>query len=199
MLKHNLKLFLRSIKKNKTTFLINTIGLGVGIVSFLVLALYVYNDLTYDHFNKNLANIYRVREGESVQTKGQLLPQMLQEVPEVVDGTRIFDWEGARLSYKDASFFENIDYVDTGFFSIFSFPFVEGSAKNTIEDKYGVVISTEFAEKYFGSESALGKQLHVGFADMFLTVNGVVDIPNNSSIKFDIVASYERARKFCPL
>ncbi|SDL62143.1 hypothetical protein [Kriegella aquimaris] len=99
MLKHNIFLFLRNIKKNKSTFLINTMGLGVGIASFLVLALYVYNDLTYNHFHENISNIYRVREGESSMTKGLLLPQMIKEIPEIENGTRIFDWEGFRISY----------------------------------------------------------------------------------------------------
>lgn len=198
MLKHNIKLFLRNIKKNKSAFLINTVGLGVGIASFLVLALYVYNDLTYNHFNENLSNIYRVREGESVQTKGPLLPELLKQVPEIENGTRIFDWEGLRLRNGDKAFQENIFYVDSGFFSVFSFPFTEGSAKNPIGDKYGVVISKTFAEKYFGKAPALGKQFQIGFDDLFLTVNGVVDIPGNSSVKFDILASYETGEEISP-
>lgn len=198
MLKHNILLFLRNIKKNKSTFLINTLGLGVGISSFLVLLLYVYNDLTYNHFHENLPNIYRVREGESTMTKGPLLPQMIKEIPEVENGTRIFDWEGFRLSYKDVAFPENIYYVDNGFFSVFTFPFIEGSPKNAIEDKYGVVISTAFAKKYFGTDSPIGKQLRIKFEDIFLTVKGVVAIPENSSVKFDIVASYETGEEISP-
>ena len=48
MLKNNLKLFFRNIRRNKGTFLINTLGLGIGIASFLVLVIYVYNDLSPD-------------------------------------------------------------------------------------------------------------------------------------------------------
>lgn len=191
MLKHNILLFLRNVKKNKTTFLINTIGLGIGIASFLLLALYVFNDLTYNHFHDNLGNIYRVREGEGVQTKGLLLPKMLEDIPEIEKGTRIFDWDGSRLSQGDVAFFENINYVDTDFFEIFTFPFVEGPVNKDVQEKYGVVISTEFAKKYFGDTPALGKQLQVKYDNMFLTVNGVVAVPENSSIKFDIMASYE--------
>ncbi len=198
MLKHNFKIFFRNVKKNKITFLINVIGLGIGIASFLVLTLYVYNDLTYNHFHKNLTNIYRVLEGESEETKGALLPKILEEIPEIKNGTRIFDWEGFRLSYKDVAFEENIKYVDSGFFSVFSFPFLEGKANNAIQNKYGVVISKEFAEKYFGKAAAKGKKLQVKFEDVFLTVNGVVDIPENSSIKFDIVASYETGEEISP-
>ncbi|GAA4275104.1 ABC transporter permease [Aquimarina gracilis] len=179
--------------------MINSIGLGIGIASFLALALYVYNDLTYNQFHENYSNIYRVREGESVQTKGLLLPKMLEEIPEIENGTRIFDWEGARLKYQNIAFYENINYVDTDFFTIFSFPFIEGSNNNAIQNKYDVVISTQFAEKYFGNETAFGKKLQVNFGDIFLTVKGVVDIPSNSSIKFNIVASYKTGEEILPM
>jgi putative ABC transport system permease protein len=74
----HLKSSLRFLLNNKNYLLINVIGLGIGIASFLVLSLYIYNDLTYNHFNKNLSNIYRIREGELVQTKGLLLPEMME-------------------------------------------------------------------------------------------------------------------------
>lgn len=198
MLRYNLKLFFRNIKNNKGTFLINTFGLGIGIASFLLLALYVYDDLTYNQFHDNYDNIYRLRDGESVQTKGPLLPKVLEEVQEVVNGTRIFDWEGFRISHGDKAFQENIHYVDQGFFSLFSFPFTEGSEINAIQEKYSVVISSEFAKKYFGNETALGKKLQIKFEDVFLEVRGVVDIPSNSSINFDIVSSYETGEEISP-
>ncbi len=202
MLKHNLKLFFRNSNRNKGTFCINVIGLSVGIASFLVLVIYVYNDLTYNHFNTNLSNIYRIQEvyeeGTSTATKGLLLPQMQQEIPEIVNGTRIFDWDGHRLSYGDNAFLENVFYVDKGFFSVFSFPFKEGGANGVLEEKYSAVISAPFASKYFGTTSALGKQLQVGFDDVFFTITGVVDIPGNSSVTFDIVTSYETGGTISP-
>lgn len=202
MLKNNLKLFFRNISRNKGTFLINTVGLGVGIASFLVLAVYVYNDLTYNHFNRNLSNIYRIQEvyeaGTSTATKGALFPEMQKEIPEIINGTRIFDWDGYRLSHEDKAFLENVYYVDQGFFSVFSFPFTEGNAKSVLDKKYNAVLSRPFAEKYFGTDSAVGKQFQVGFESVFLTVAGVVDIPENSSVKFDIVTSYETGESISP-
>jgi putative ABC transport system permease protein len=188
----------RFLLNKKSYLLINVIGLGIGIASFLILSLYVYNDLTYNYFNKNLKNIYRVREGESVQTKGLLLPKMLEEIPEIENGTRIFGWDGFRISYKETAFPENIQYIDTGFFSVFSFPFKEGTPTTGVHDKYGVVISSEFKEKYFGKEPAIGKKLQVKFDDIFLHVNGVVEIPENSSVKFNIVSSYETGMEISP-
>ena len=193
-----LKNSFRFLLKKKNYLLINVFGLGIGIASFLILLLYVYNDYTYNHFHKNFSNIYRVREGEGVQTKGLLLSKLMEQIPEVENGTRIFDWDGYRLSYGEHAFQEDLQYVDTGFFSVFSFPFKEGSASKGIHDKYGVVVSSQFAEKYFGQTSAIGKKLQVKFDNIFLQVNGVVDIPDNSSVRFDIVTSYETGMEISP-
>lgn len=193
-----LKNSIRFLLKKKNYLLINLLGLGIGIASFLVLFLYVYHDFTYNHFNKNLANIYRVREGQSVQTKGVLLPKLLEQVPEIKNGTRIFDWDWFRLSYAEKAFEENLMYVDTGFFSVFTFSFTEGSPKLGVHEKYGVVISQDFAKKYFGNQPAVGKKLQVGFENTFLQINGVVDIPANSSVQFDIITSYETGETISP-
>jgi len=189
---------IRFLLKKKNYLLINILGLSIGIASFLILFVFVYNDFTYNHFNKNLADIYRVREGKGIQTKGLLLPKMLDQIPEVENGTRIFDWEGFRLSYGEKAFVENVQYVDTGFFSVFSFPFVEKGTNGIINQKYNAVVSKEFAEKYFGDEPAIGKNLQVGFENKYLVVNGVVDIPDNSSVKFDIVTSYITGAELSP-
>ncbi len=149
---------IRFLLKKKNYLLINIIGLGIGIASFLILFVFVYNDFTYNQFNKNLHNIYRIREGELAMTKGVLLPKMLEQIPEVKNGTRIFDWEGYRLSYGEKAFEENVQYVDTGFFSVFTFPFTEKGTGDNIHQKYSAVISSDFAKKYFGDEPAVGKE-----------------------------------------
>ncbi len=188
---------LRFLLKKRNYLLINVLGLGVGIASFLILFLYVYNDYTYNHFNRNLDSIYRVQEGKGEQTKGLLLPEMLKQIPEVKNGTRIFDWDGFRLSYGQKAFFENVQYVDTGFFSVFTFPFIE-KAGSDIHNKYSAVISKEIARKYFGEAPAVGEKLQVRFDNTYLNVTGVVDIPDNSSVKFDIVTSYETGEELSP-
>jgi putative ABC transport system permease protein len=188
----------RLLFRNKTYLLINLAGLSLGIASFLILAMFIFNDHTYNYFNRNLSNIYRVREGNLIQTKGLLLPKLMKEIPEIENGTRIFDWDGLRLSYGDIAYQENLQYADTGFFSVFSFPFIEGSASGGIHEKFGVVISSDFASKYFGKEPALGKKFRVRFDNIFLQVTGVVDIPENSSVKFTILSSYETGETISP-
>ena len=189
---------IRFLLKKKSYLLINIMGLGIGIAAFLILFMYVYNDITYNHFNKNLGNIYRVCEGTGEQTKGLMLAEMLKQIPEVENGTRIFDWEGYRLAYEENASPEGVQYVDTGFFNVFSFPFVENGTGDNIKQKYNAVVSKEFAERFFGNEPAVGKKLQVKFDNVYLTVNGVVDVPENSSVKFDILISYETGEAISP-
>lgn len=185
--------------KRKNYLIINILGLGIGIASFLILSLYVINDYNYNRFNKNYSSIFRIQEGESFQTKGVLLPKMLEDIPEVINGTRIFNWNSFRLSHGDKAFLENIHHVDTGFFSVFTFHFKEGSPKTGIRKKYDAVISSKLAKKFFGEESAIGKKLQVKFGDTFLTVTGVVEVPENSSVKFDVATSYETGKVLSPV
>ena len=163
-----LKSSVRFLLKKKTYLIINVFGLAIGIASFLILFAYMYNDFTYNYFNKNLSDIYRVREGEMVQTKGLLLAKMLEQIPEVENGTRIFNWNSYRLSYNNKAFLENIQYADTGFFSVFTFPFIEKGSGDNIQEKFNAVVSKAFAEKYFGTEPAIGKKLQVAFDNNFL-------------------------------
>ncbi|HKI88932.1 MAG TPA: FtsX-like permease family protein, partial [Draconibacterium sp.] len=119
-------------------------------------------------------------------------------IPEVENGTRIFNWDAFRLSYGDKAFLENIQYADTGFFSVFTFPFLKKGTGDDIHQKYNAVISKEFAKKYFGDSPAIGKKLQLKFDNVFLNVNGVVDIPENSSVKFDIITSYSTGAAISP-
>ncbi len=189
---------LRFLLKKKNYLLINILGLGIGIAAFLILFIYVYNDFTYNHFNKNIDNIYRVCEGTGEQTKGLMLPEMLTQIPEVKNGTRVFNWDGYRLAYNENASPESVQYVDSGFFSVFTFPFIEKGTGDNIKQKYSAVVSKDFAERFFGNEPAVGKKLQVKFDNIYLTVNGVVEVPENSSVKFDIVTSYETGETISP-
>src|SRR6185436_18561712 len=62
MIKHYFKIVLRNLWRNKTYSFINILGLTLGLVCFLMIALYVFDELTYDSFHKNAGNTYRVVE-----------------------------------------------------------------------------------------------------------------------------------------
>ena len=86
---------------------------------------------------------------------------------------------------------------DPSFFQVFSFPLIEGDPEAVFTDFNALVISRTMAEKYFGGESALGRQLTIG--DEPYTVTGVAeDSPGNSSIQFDFLLPFERTLGMLP-
>jgi len=60
MLKNYLKIAWRNLVKNKVHSLINIAGLSIGMAACLLILQYVGFELSYDRFNKNAGDIYRV-------------------------------------------------------------------------------------------------------------------------------------------
>lgn len=199
MLKNLFITAIRNLLRNPFFSLINIFGLSAGLSAFLLLFLYVYNEITYDGFNQNRDRIYRICEDQMEYTKGLTVPYLLENFPEVENGTRMLDWSSHRLAYQDNETRQTITYADTGFFHIFSFKFLEGNADQALKDKYGVILTQELAEKLFGRTSALNKTIQVDFEDRQLTVSGVIGkIPDNSSVKFDAITNYETGNELDP-
>ncbi|MFO7658596.1 MAG: FtsX-like permease family protein [Bacteroidales bacterium] len=199
MIKNYFITALRYLLRNKTFSVINTIGLSIGISAFILLFLYVHNELTYDRFHINRNNIYRLCENQMEFTKGLVLPKLLEDYPEITSGSRYLDWAGHMISYEEKDFIQEVRYVDTGFFSVFSFPLMYGDAVNLLSEKNSVVISKKIAGIYFGDENPVGKRLDVDFGKHSFIVTGVLDdIPNNSSIRFDMAVNHETGIELSP-
>ncbi|MBN2347603.1 MAG: ABC transporter permease [Bacteroidales bacterium] len=199
MIKNYITTALRYLSRNITFSIINTIGLSIGIAAFILLFLYVYNELTYDNFHKNKNTIYRLCENDMEFTRGIVLNKLLEDYPEIINGSRYLDWSTHIITFKDKELMQELHYVDTGFFSVFTFPFIYGNPENSLVEKNSVVISKKIATIYFGNENPVGKNLDVNFGKHSLLITGVIDeIPDNSSIKFDMVVSYETGLELDP-
>lgn len=84
----------------------------------------------------------------------------------------------------------NNQQVDPSFFSMFSYPLIEGDPQHPFKDAQSVVISESVAKRIFGNEDPMGKVL-TGDDKELCTVTGVMkDMPENSSIKFDIAFNF---------
>ncbi len=192
MFKNYIQTAFRYLVRNRTSSIINILGLSIGISAFILLFLYVHNELTYDDFHKNKSNIYRLCEDNMEYTKGLVLPKLLEDYPEIMNGTRYMDWSGHVISFNEKDLMQDIRYADTGFFDVFTFPFIYGSPENCLKEKNSVVISKKLAGIYFGNDNPVGKTLDVDFGKQHLVITGVLDdFPDNSSIKVDLIANHE--------
>ncbi|HAM10075.1 MAG: hypothetical protein A2X04_13860 [Bacteroidetes bacterium GWF2_41_9] len=60
MFRHYINLSIRSLMLKKGYFIINLLGLTIGITSFILIVLWIKAETSYDNFHKNAGNLYRV-------------------------------------------------------------------------------------------------------------------------------------------
>lgn len=215
LLINQLKTNFRNILKYKYFFFINILCLVVGILSFLAINNYVVYNTSFDKFHKNSKNIYRVLfhsfKGGQLDQVGAPIPHPIgpllkSEFSEVVNymrmripGQNLGEFE---ISCGDKKFSEKqIAFVDTSFFSIFSFKLIAGNPKTALKTLNPVIISESLAKKYFKNEDPLNKVLRIKHStgNYGWTVVGVIeDMPENSTLNLKIISSWETFKPFEP-
>ncbi len=206
MLRNYILIAFRNIKRNKIYSFINIAGLSVGMACFLLIALYVQYEFSFDRFNDNYDRIYRVimeqpkeRMGKKLYatTPGAAGPAIESEIPEVVSASRFTETSEVMVSIKNNSYSENNGfYTDPGTLTIFTLPLISGNQETALNDPYSIVLSKKTAEKYFGEEEPVGKIIKMKFGQtdhyVDLMVTGVMkNIPENSHFKTDFFLSYK--------
>jgi putative ABC transport system permease protein len=209
MFRNYFKIAYRNLIKNKVYTLVNIFGLAIGMAACFFIFQYVHFETSYDGFNKNVANIYRVNisfGGSFSNMPPQSTnhpavgPAMKAEFPEVVDYARVVNpaifFFVSNISYTDTRgnvvvFNPGKLYVaDPSFLTMFSFPFVSGDPSTALVAANTTVISEKLAKKYFGNDNPMGKTLMLN-NQAPLKVTGVFkDVPENSHIKFDMLVSF---------
>lgn len=198
MYKNYLKTAIRNLLRNKIYSFINIAGLSLGLTCCLLIFLYSKDEVSYDRFHKNKENIYRIvayatnPQGvtDKYSSTGMMPgPDFKRQIPEIENYVRIKD---ANYTVKNGNdvFDQEALCVDDNFFSIFSFPLIQGDPKTALKNIHSVVLSEEEAKKYFGKQQPVGRTLDLKLNDTFRTfvVTAVVPrSPQNSSIKIKML------------
>jgi putative ABC transport system permease protein len=201
MFKNYFKTALRNLSHNKIYSFINIGGLGIGLACAMLIILYVKDEVSYDRFHEKAKQIYLVvakghfNHGPNMfsnylSVSGYLQgPKFKAAIPEIEGFVR---YQGNHLDIKHGTDIESlgVTYVDSNFFSVFSFPLLKGNPKTALLNPHSVVLSEDMAKKQFGSIDVLGKTMLIKNNDVFqpYTITGISKTcPQNSSIKFDIL------------
>ena len=199
MLNNYFKIALRNLRKSKTYSFINITGLSVGLAVSILLLLWAKDELSYDRFNANAANIYKLSPKFNDQNIWYTTPAPIavyakKEVPEVEDACRLTEnWAVSIFEYKGKKFTEwHNGLADPSFFSMFTYPLIKGNPQRPFTDAHSVVLSETTANRFFGDEDPIGKAL-TGDDKKLYTVTGVMkDMPGNSSIQYNIVFNFQQ-------
>ncbi len=196
MFRNYFKTAWRNLLKNKFYSFITVSGLALGLAVGILILFWVQDELSFDGFHKNSANIYklenRVGTGSSVQiwqsTAAPIGKLSREQLPEIQEQVKLSNnYFNSKFQYKDKSVIEqNLVFADPDFFTLFDFNLVKGNPARPFTDDNSIVITQTTSKKYFGDEDPIGKVL-VADDSINYTVSGLInDIPLNSSFKANI-------------
>ncbi len=194
-----IKTAVRIIRTRKTFSFINIAGLSLGMVCFILISLLIWDEVSYDNYHVNIDRLYRVNTITPSQDKInpnsslRLGKELKSKYPGIEAHTNLVAWGRSLVRYESKTFDEQGIYlVDSDFFKMFSFNFIEGNPYEVLKDKYSIVITEETAKKYFGEENALGKKVYSAAYERDFFVSAVIqNLPKNSTLKFNIAANVE--------
>jgi len=200
MIKNYFKIAWRNMLRNKAFSIINIVGLALGVAACILILQYVAFELSYDNFHKNANQIYRVKQDR--YNDGKLSTEWAagafavgnsfkDAFSEVEDYVKLRRRGVAIMDYGDKSIkVEKVYLASRSFFSIFSYPLLEGDSKSALVEPNTIVLSKSVAERIFGREAAIGKTIQINKNRAFKITGIYADMPANTHLKADILISY---------
>jgi putative ABC transport system permease protein len=199
MLQGYLKLALRTLLKNKVYSLITISGLAIGLTGFILIAIYVRKETSFDKVFSHGSQIYRLNtnvdvNGVSNAYSGAHYPavhDMVEEFPEVTQCLTLYDpipFQGAIpiIRYGENEFSErSFLFTDSSFFSFFDFPLEHGDYRTALHEVNSMVVTHETAIKLFGNENPMGKLVTFNDSISFKVTAVLKPINFNTHLRFD--------------
>jgi putative ABC transport system permease protein len=193
MLKNWTNLFIYHIKNNKLFTFLNVLGLSIGIAGLIFATLYWNDEHSYNDWNPEKDKIHQVVSdlGNDLVWGYTASPlgKYLGEISEVESYCYFNNWYYDEIiTYKGKKeLIEKIFDAQNNFFDFFPFEFIKGSRKTAIQDNTSIALSEEVAQRLFGEEEAMGKE--VQYSGRTLVVRGVYRINKKSSIAPEAVTN----------
>lgn len=204
MFRSYIRMAIRSLLKRKIYTIINVLGLSTGIASFLLIAMFVRDETSYDRFHEKADRIYkvvleRIYPNHSTNyaiiphSYADVIPEEFSEVRSVVRMVGPFQNTLVRvpISATEEKTFEE-DFViaaDSNFFDVFSIKVLKGDAQKALNQLNDVVLTASTAKKYFGDDDPLGKTLTIFNQERVVTAI-CEDVPPQSHFDFDVLFKF---------
>lgn len=191
MFRTNLLIAWRHLMANKIYSITNIGGLAIGLSAFIMVLLYETHLSNYDAWDSGFKNVYMIRLHEHAKDKYSeefspfLVPLVQAQCPEVEASTRVTgSGNSDLLRVGDKKLYQdNIVNVDSTFFKVYPLRLKAGDVRTALNGPYNMVISTEVAEKFFGSKNPIGQVIRFDESrDYVVTgvlepLNGPTNIP----------------------
>lgn len=186
--------------KNALFSTINIAGLAIGLMSCILIMLFVREESGYDQWVPNADRVVRMHSAYlvpgrppflTVRSAGMMMPAVRDyATAEVEDGTRLVRY-GVTVRQNGEGIEDQVMLVDGSFFNVFDLPFINGSVASSFNKPFDLVLTEETAMRYFGTTDVIGKPMEmccVRGQAVTLAVTGVIkDIPENSHMDLSML------------
>lgn len=194
MFKNHIKLVLRKLKREKLYSFVNIFGLTIGLTAFLLISLYVRDELSFDQFHDKSNDIYRVvSDHERFGKKGIIYSDFVEffapDMPEIEAYNRLAPLgEKALVSHNQKRYnVSGVYQTDSNFFELFSFELKNGSKEAVFSNSGQAVISEELSKRIFGDSNPVGQEIEIDKREKYLITGVVFNNPSNSTIQFEML------------
>lgn len=206
MLQNYFKTAIRFLLRNRSFSIINIFGLTAGFFSFMLVAFYIHDELSFDMFHDDAGRTFRVLQVEkksdgsdriSAPIAARLGDEAARQIPGVEDEIRIGVFGRLTMGNDPANRnYEQIIVAEPNFFSFFDFKLLQGDPATVLSTPDAVVLSESFARKYFTTtDNIIGKTLWTNTREMVVT--GIMaDFPKNSHLQMDIIFAESTWEKY---
>jgi len=192
MFRNYLRVSYRGMKRHAVFSVLNITGLAVGLTTFILIALYVQYELSYDRYHEQADRLYRVVRDEYVFTPPPLGPRLVDQFPEVSAAARIIRDRHVLVSHGESRVMEDeLYWADPGIFGLFTIHFRQGDPRTALRDPGALVISEGIARKYFGDEDPIGQTLALNGRHHHVITGVFETMPVNSHLRMDLIAPLE--------
>jgi putative ABC transport system permease protein len=213
MIKNQLLFALRRLGRHKLTTGINVLGLTFGILSCVVIYLYVAFEFSYDKFHADADRIYRLvvptTHDYGIQSNGAMMsgplgPALRQETTGFSAVTTLFTDDSRvliPLAGQPARVIPGISgdqtyhitFADTDYLKIFHYQWLAGNPATALQKPFSVILTESEAKRYFQGgtpEDWMGR--FVVYEDsLTVSVTGIVkDWDQNTDFGFKDLISY---------
>lgn len=192
MLKNHIKSIFRNLKRNKGYTTINITGLAIGFASAALIAIYVFQEFTYDKHYKDHERIYRLSARNFALSSIAHLNLLKGEVPGVEAVTNVMPNPSGTLKKGISSFIEKDVYYGTeGYLQVFNQNFIYGNPETAFDSPDAILLTASMAQKVFGGENPVGQEVDLATqisSDRYQVTGVIADLPANTHLKWQVLA-----------
>jgi len=199
MVKNFFKTAIRNLSRQRAYSFFNLFGLALGIACGLLLTLHIKEELSYENNFSKHDRIYRIVSTEWSKSSPPLAGEMMKYFPEIKSITRFAErgTDVVNTSFNTQGQARGF-FADSTVIDMFDIKTLSGDPVKALSEPSSVIISRSMAQKLFGNKDPLSQKITFGDNEEMWIRAVFEDIPANSHLKFDYLASMPTFYKYVP-